>query len=139
MTRGCGNRAENGLYLCVPTSYKQIKLYIMKKKIKFGVIRETKNPPDKRVPVTPPQAIEITEKFPNVEVTIQPSDIRCYNDTEYSYLNQNLKEDLSDCDILIGVKEVDITTLIPDKKYIFFAHVAKKQPYNRKLLQEVLN
>ncbi|MEA3316648.1 MAG: NAD(P)-dependent oxidoreductase [Bacteroidota bacterium] len=110
----------------------------MKDKIKVGILRETKNPPDKRVAVTPPQVIKILERFSNVEIFIQPSDLRCYKDAEYKYLNLNLKEDLSDCDILIGVKEVEKSTLIANKTYMFFAHVAKKQAYNRELLQEIV-
>ncbi|MFP4025046.1 MAG: NAD(P)-dependent oxidoreductase [Thiohalospira sp.] len=108
------------------------------KKIKVGVLRETKNPPDKRVPVTPPLAVKLTERFPNTELYIQPSDIRCYTDEEYQYLDLNVKEDLSDCDILVGVKEVNASTLIANKTYMFFAHVGKKQPYNRGLLQEII-
>src|SRR6056297_2356571 len=108
------------------------------KKIKVGVLRETKNPPDKRVPVTPPLAVKLTERFPHAELYIQPSDIRCYTDEEYQYLDLNVKEDLSDCDILLGVKEVEPSTLIPGKTYLFFAHVGKKQPYNRGLLQEII-
>jgi len=108
------------------------------KKIKVGVLRETKNPPDKRVPVTPSLAVKLTERFPNTELFIQPSDIRCYTDEEYHYLDLNVKEDLSDCDILVGVKEVEPSTLIADKTYLFFAHVGKKQSYNRGLLQEII-
>lgn len=110
----------------------------MTSKIKLGVIRETKNPPDKRVPVTPSQVVNLIERFPNVDVYIQPSDIRCYTDEEYNYLDLEMKENLSDCDILIGVKEVDPKTLIANKTYMFFSHVAKKQPYNRGLLQEII-
>lgn len=110
----------------------------MKNKIKLGVLRETKNPPDKRVPVTPSLAVKLLERFDNVELYVQPSDIRCYKDEEYQYLDIQMKEDLSDCDVLIGVKEVNVATLIPDKTYIFFAHVAKKQPYNQKLMQEIV-
>lgn len=110
----------------------------MSKKMKLGILRETKNPPDKRVPVSPPQIVKMIERFPDVEVYVQPSDIRCFPDEEYNYLELNLKEDLSDCDILIGVKEVEPSTLIPDKTYMFFAHVGKKQDYNRGLLQEIV-
>ena len=106
--------------------------------LKVGILRETKNPPDKRVSVTPSQIVKLTERFPNVEIYVQPSDIRCYTDEEYQYLDLNMKEDLSDCDILLGVKEVDTQTLIADKTYMFFAHVAKKQSYNRELLQEII-
>jgi len=110
----------------------------MSKKIKVGVLRETKNPPDKRVPVTPPLAVKMLERFPNIELFVQPSDLRCFTDEEYTYLDLEMKEDLTDCDILLGVKEVNPATLIPNKTYLFFAHVAKKQPYNRELLQEII-
>ncbi|MBI9053898.1 MAG: hypothetical protein JEY96_08785 [Bacteroidales bacterium] len=110
----------------------------MAKRLQIGVLRETKNPPDKRVPVTPSQVVKLTERFPNVDIYVQPSDIRCYHDEEYQYLDLNMKEDLSECEILLGVKEVDPKTLIADKTYMFFSHVAKKQPYNRGLLQEVI-
>ncbi len=110
----------------------------MSKNIKVGILKETKTPPDRRVAVAPEQAIELLNKFQNVDLFFQPSDIRCYTDDEYNALGLNLKQDLSDCDILIGVKEVKIDTLIANKKYLFFSHTAKEQPYNRELLQEVL-
>lgn len=110
----------------------------MANKIKVGILRETKNPPDKRVAITPVQAVELMEKFPNVELFIQPSDLRCYKDEEYEYFNLNMCEDLSHCDILIGVKEVNIDSLIDGKTYMFFAHVAKKQAHNKKLMRALL-
>ena len=110
----------------------------MKKNIKVGILKETKTPPDRRVAVAPNQAIELLNKFPNVDLFFQPSEIRCYSDDEYKALGLNLKQDLSDCDILIGVKEVKIDNLIENKKYLFFSHTAKEQPHNRLLLQAVL-
>jgi len=110
----------------------------MNKNFKLGIIKETKNPPDKRVPITPAQIDVIKKQFPNVEVYVEPSPLRCYNDNEYEYLNVTMKNDISDCDILMGVKEVKIDKLIPNKTYLFFSHVAKKQPYNRGLLCAVL-
>ena len=82
----------------------------MEKTLKIGILRETKNPPDRRVPLTPPQIIALQELYPFTEFFVQPSDIRCYSDEEYEYLDIPLKEDLSDCDILMGVKEVDKRT-----------------------------
>jgi saccharopine dehydrogenase (NAD+, L-lysine forming) len=102
----------------------------MEKILKVGILRETKNPPDRRVPLTPPQIVALEELYPNVEFFVQPSDLRCYSNEEYEYLNIPLREVLSDCDILLGVKEVDKRTFIPGKIYLFFAHVAKKQPHN---------
>ncbi|HYQ55703.1 MAG TPA: NAD(P)-dependent oxidoreductase [Draconibacterium sp.] len=103
-----------------------------------GILREGKTPPDKRVPLTPQQCVEVQQKFPNVSIVVQPSPIRCFNDEEYSALGITLKEDLSDCDILLGVKEVRIEDFLPGKTYLFFSHTIKKQAYNRKLLQSVL-
>jgi alanine dehydrogenase len=102
----------------------------MRKTLRVGILRETKNPPDRRVPLTPPQIVALEELYPNVEFFVQPSDYRCYSNEEYEYLDIRLKEDLRDCDILMGVKEVDKRTFIPGKTYLFFAHVAKKQPHN---------
>jgi len=107
-------------------------------KIKVGILRETKTPPDRRVAIPPQQAVEMLKKFPNIEIYVQPSELRAYDDHEYQELGLTLQDDLSNCDILIGVKEVKIPALIPDKTYIFFSHTAKKQPYNRGLLQAIV-
>ncbi|MCJ8288674.1 MAG: alanine dehydrogenase [Crocinitomicaceae bacterium] len=104
----------------------------------IGVIREGKVPPDKRVPLTPEQCVKLQTIYPHVQVIVQPSPIRAFLDHEYSDLGIELNEDLSGCDILIGVKEVNIEDLIPNKKYLFFSHTFKKQPYNRELLRAVL-
>ena len=109
----------------------------MNKPLKVGILRETKNPPDRRVPLTPPQIIALEELYPYVEFFVQPSDLRCYSNEEYEYLDIPLKEDLSDCDILLGVKEVDRRTFLKGKTYLFFAHVAKRQPYNRDMFRDM--
>lgn len=107
-------------------------------KIKVGILNETKSPPDRRVAIPPKQAIDLIKKFPQVELFIQPSDIRAYSNKEYTDLGLTMQEDLSHCDILIGVKEVKISTLIPEKTYLFFSHTGKKQPHNRMLLQAII-
>ncbi len=106
--------------------------------MKVGILREGKTPPDKRVPLTPQQCIEVQENFPEVSIVVQPSPIRSFKDNEYSALGIVLKEDLSDCDVLLGVKEVRIEDFIPGKIYLFFSHTIKKQEYNRRLLQTIL-
>jgi saccharopine dehydrogenase (NAD+, L-lysine forming) len=108
------------------------------KKIKIGLIREGKTPPDKRVAFTPLQTEEIEQRFPHVKVVCQQSEVRCFKDEEYKELDIEIVSDISDCDILMGIKEVPIPNLIAEKTYLFFSHTLKKQPYNRKLLQEVL-
>ena len=110
----------------------------MDKTIRVGILRETKTPPDRRVPLTPSQIAKLQAIYPDVEFYVQPSDIRCYNDEEYKTLGITMREDLSNCDILMGVKEVDKSTFIADKTYLFFAHVTKEQPYNRDMFKEIV-
>jgi alanine dehydrogenase len=110
---------------------------MMVKTLKVGILRETRNPPDRRVPLTPPQIVALQELYPNVQFYVQPSDFRSYSNDEYEYLDIPLKEDLRDCDILLGVKEIDKRTFIPGKIYLFFAHVAKQQPHNREMFREM--
>lgn len=107
--------------------------------MKIGIIREGKNPPDKRVPLSPSQCAQINKKFDGVHVVVQPSTIRKYTDEEYKTAGLELQEDLSDCDVLMGVKEVPIDMLIPHKTYFFFSHTFKLQPYNAKLLRAILD
>lgn len=107
-------------------------------KIKIGIIREGKVPPDKRVPLTPIQCRSLLDVYPKLEIVVQPSPIRAYNDESFMNLGISMSEDLSDCDIIMGVKEVNIEDLIPGKKFMFFSHTIKKQPYNRDLLQAII-
>ena len=109
----------------------------MNRIIKIGILRETRKPPDRRVPLTPLQIFSIREKYRHVDFLIQPSDMRCFSDQEYSDHGIQLKEYLDDCNILLGVKEVDPSTLVYGKKYLFFAHVGKKQPQNREMFLEM--
>lgn len=109
----------------------------MEKNLKVGILRETKNPPDRRVPLAPSQIVALEEVYPFVGFFVQPSDFRCYSNEDYEYLEIPLKEDLRDCDILMGIKEVDRRTLIPVKTYLFFAHVAKKQLHNRDMFRDM--
>lgn len=107
--------------------------------MKIGIIREGKTPPDKRVPLTPHQCEILREQFPQLQIAVQPSPIRAFDDSEYAVLGVELREDLSDCDLLLGVKEVPVDMLIPHKTYMFFSHTYKKQPYNRDLLRSILD
>jgi alanine dehydrogenase len=106
--------------------------------IKIALIREGKIPPDKRVAFTPLQAEEIQQRFSHVQVVAERSDLRCFKDEEYSALDVEVRDDVSDCDIMMGIKEVPIDSLIPGTTYLMFSHTLKKQPYNRKLLQAAL-
>lgn len=106
--------------------------------MKIGIIKECKTPSDKRVVFTPSKCLAVKKLYPEVEFLIQSSSVRCYSDKEYSDLGFNVVNDVSSADVLIGVKEVPIDKLIANKKYFFFSHTIKKQPYNKNLLLSIL-
>lgn len=105
--------------------------------IKIGVIREGKVPADSRVPLNPQQAKKMSDM--GVDIVVQPSDIRCFPDQDYKDAGIRLQEDLSDRDVLLGVKEVPIDELISGKTYFFFSHTIKEQPYNQPLLKHIVD
>lgn len=106
--------------------------------MKIGLIREGKNPPDRRVVLLPEQCAELKKRYPAVEIYVQSSRSRCVHDEAYRQAGFSVVEDISIADLLLGVKEVPIAELIPGKTYMFFSHTIKKQPHNRKLLQAIL-
>ncbi|HIE15332.1 MAG TPA: alanine dehydrogenase [Bacteroidales bacterium] len=109
-------------------------------KIKFAVLKETKIPVDRRVALSPDAAKKFQEQFSDkMNLAIQSSDTRAFSDDEYKEKGLAVVSDVSDYDVLIGVKEVSIEKLISGKTYMFFSHTAKKQPYNRKLLQALVS
>lgn len=106
--------------------------------IKIGLIREGKSPADNRVALTPAQCKWVHKNTSDVKIIAQHSATRCFSDKEYSMAGVEVKEDISECDILLGIKEVPINQLIGNKTYLFFSHTKKKQPHNQKLLQEII-
>jgi alanine dehydrogenase len=106
--------------------------------MKIGLIREGKNPPDNRVALTPTQCAFVERLYP-VKIIVEPSPIRCFKDTEFDVEDVKLSYNLQSCDYLLGIKEVPIDQLLPNKTYFFFSHTVKKQIHNRPLLQAVLD
>ena len=106
--------------------------------VKFGLIKERKTPPDRRVVFSPLKLAAAREAFPEASFIVESSDIRIFPDEAYREQGFEVTEDMTSCDVLLGVKEVPLPYLIPNKKYFFFSHTIKKQPYNRDLLREIL-
>lgn len=106
--------------------------------MKIGIIKETKTPVDNRVALTPSQVAELNKKYPNHRIIVESSDVRAFTDDEYRHCGVEVVDDLSDCDILFGIKEAKIESLIPNKHYVFFGHIAKMQAYNRPLIQAMM-
>jgi len=107
--------------------------------MKFAIIKERKNPPDRRVVFSPKDLKQLKTNFPEAELVVESSDIRVFNDANYQGLGVQVSDNVSDADVMFGVKEVPIDALIPNKKYFFFSHTIKKQPYNRTLLKAILD
>lgn len=107
--------------------------------MKIGIIREGKVPIDRRVPLLPKQCQLLQQKYPQISFAIQSSPIRCVPDVAYQNAGLKVVDDISDCDIIFGVKEVPIPQLIAEKTFFFFSHTIKKQAYNQQLLRTILD
>jgi len=107
--------------------------------MKFGILKERKSPPDKRVVFSPHSLLEFKSRYPGASFKIESSDIRVFNDDDYKNLGFEIVDDLSDCDVLLGVKEVPSDALLPGKKYFFFSHTIKKQAHNQEMMQAILD
>ena len=107
--------------------------------MKIGILRETKLPLDSRVALTPKQCAELINKYPKISLVVQSSSSRCFSDEEYQLQGVKIVDNVTDCDILFGVKEINIENLIPNKTYLYFSHTIKKQPYNRNLLKKMID
>ncbi|GAA4943385.1 NAD(P)-dependent oxidoreductase [Algibacter agarivorans] len=106
--------------------------------MKFAIIKERKNPPDRRVVFSPAKLVQAKKQCPEATFKVESSDVRVFSDEQYRAAGFEVTDNVSDCDVMIGVKEVPIDALIPNKKYFFFSHTIKKQPYNQKLLKAIL-
>lgn len=104
----------------------------------IGLIRERKNPPDTRVAFTPKQCVSIMQQYSDIRIVVESSPNRCYSDDEYTSVGVQVVDDVSACDVLVGIKEVPIDSLIEGKTYFFFSHTKKMQPYNKPLMQALI-
>lgn len=106
--------------------------------ITIGLIKEGKIPADNRVALTPAQCKWILKSSDNVRIKVQPSDTRCFPDKEYAAAGVTVSDDITDCDVLFGIKEVPVQMLVPGKTYLFFSHTKKKQPHNQPLIRAII-
>ena len=106
--------------------------------MKIGIVAETKIPEDNRVALSPKQMAQLKNEYPHDEFVVQSSNIRAYSDDEYRAEGIAVVDNVEDCDVLFGIKEANMDSLIPNKHYFFFGHIAKMQEYNRPLLQTML-
>ena len=105
--------------------------------MKIAILRERKIPPESRVPLTPKQVAFLRNEL-DIDIVVESSPDRCFPDQAYRDLGVPIVDDIRDCEVLMGVKEVPVGYLIPGKTYLIFSHTVKKQAYNRAMLQEVM-
>ncbi len=105
----------------------------------LGLIREGKIPADNRVALTPAQCKFLTSHFTDIQIKVQASPNRCFSNQEYLHAGMEITEEMSGCDVLLGIKEVPVSQLIPNKTYLFFSHTKKKQAYNQGLMHAMMD
>ena len=105
----------------------------------LGLIKEGKVPSDNRVALTPKQCKWLLEQHPDWDILVESSATRCYKDIEYQREGIKVVEDISSADILLGIKEVPKTQLIPNKTYLFFSHTKKAQSFNQALFHTMMD
>lgn len=106
--------------------------------LRIGLIKERKSHPDNRVALTPLQCAHICHTYPDIQIVAEPSSLRCFTDDEYREQGIEIRKDLTDCDILLGIKEVPPIHLLSGKTYFFFSHTKKKQPYNQAMMHALI-
>ncbi|HMG66940.1 MAG TPA: NAD(P)-dependent oxidoreductase [Chitinophagaceae bacterium] len=107
--------------------------------IKIGLIKEGKIPADNRVALTPAQCKWVNQNIESVKIVVESSLTRCFTDREFLIAGIEVKDDISDCDFFLGIKEVPVEIIVPKKTYLFFSHTKKEQPRNQKLLRAILD
>lgn len=103
----------------------------------LGIRREEKNRWERRAPLTPLHVEELVREQGR-SVVIQPSPLRIFSDDDYRRAGATLAEDLSECQVILGVKEVPPDRLLPAKPTLAFFHVIKGQPEGMPLLKRAL-
>ena len=108
---------------------------MVNKKYTISIIREARID-ENRTPITPNQVKELIKRFPNLHILVQTSKKRCFRDEDYLNAGAEITDDISNTDFILGVKEVDISTLVENKTYLFFSHTTKVRNYINQVTQD---
>jgi len=104
----------------------------------IGIRREDKNIWEKRTPLIPSDVKDLINTL-GIKFLVQPSEIRIFKDDEYIQAGAEISEDLSKAEFIFGVKEIPPEKLLPEKTYVFFAHVIKGQKHNMRMLKKLID
>jgi len=105
------------------------------KTITLAVLKEARID-ENRTPFSPSQISNLLDKFSDLKIIVQPSKRRCFKNEDYLKAGAQITDNLSYADIIFGVKEVDISTLIKDKTYLFFSHTSKVRQYINQVIKD---
>ncbi|XP_044259729.1 alpha-aminoadipic semialdehyde synthase, mitochondrial isoform X1 [Tribolium madens] len=111
-----------------------LRTYATKKII--AIRREDQSVWERRAPFSPSHVRKLVKT--GVKVIVQPSNRRAYPMQSYLNAGAIIQEDISEANIIFGVKQVPIDQLIPDKTYCIFSHTIKAQESNMPLLDAIL-
>jgi alpha-aminoadipic semialdehyde synthase len=104
----------------------------------IGIRREDKSKWERRTAITPQHVARLIEQHPHLKFVVQPSDKRIFRDIEYTKAGATINDDLSECSVIFGVKEVPIDELMANRTYVYFSHTIKAQDYNMPMLDHIL-
>ncbi len=108
----------------------------MRKSLVVGILPESKNEWERRAPLSPKDVAWLVKK--NISVEVASSPLRIYKDAQYARSGAKIVTEFKKANLLVGIKEPPIDTLIPDSVYMVFSHTTKGQTYNRNLLTAFL-
>jgi alpha-aminoadipic semialdehyde synthase len=100
-----------------------------------GILREVKYVWERRVAITPSGCKSLIDM--GIKIKVQPSKIRCFSDDEYVEVGAEISEDLSDCNLIVGLQDPEINLLLPDRTYSFFSHTKKGKVENQGLIEKI--
>ncbi|MGE0087379.1 MAG: bifunctional lysine ketoglutarate reductase /saccharopine dehydrogenase family protein [Desulfococcaceae bacterium] len=105
--------------------------------MKIGIRKEDKSVWERRVPFVPSDIKDLREK--GIDMVMQSAPHRAFTDAEFAAEGIPVQNDLKDCDMIIGIKEIPPALFEENKIYVFFAHVIKGQPHNMPMLRSMMD
>lgn len=70
--------------------------------------------------------------------SVEASPTRAFSAEDYRSAGADVTDDLSGCPIIIGVKEIPVAKLQPNKTYVYFSHTIKGQSGNMPALRRLM-
>ncbi len=104
----------------------------------IGIRQENKDITEQRAALTPAHVHKLVREH-QIRVLVEPAQNRIFPDTEFRKAGAAITDNLKECNIIFGVKEVPVFSLLPGQNYFFFSHTIKGQPYNMPMLKSLLD